>query len=92
MAATTSGTKTVTHSIAPHLPASMLTTLLATPLEALTIGQLNQLHDALKADRGRREPGRHNRIVADLAYCSADVVPPAAGAAFFSTYLPYQSR
>ncbi len=48
MAATTSGTKTVTHSIAPHLPASMLTTLLATPLEALTIGQLNQLHDALK--------------------------------------------
>ena len=48
MAATTSGTKTVTLTLAPHLAAAMLTTLLATPLENLTILQLNQIHDALK--------------------------------------------
>ncbi len=48
MAATTSGTKTVANSLAPHLPAALLTTLLATPLENLTIWQLNQIHDALK--------------------------------------------
>jgi hypothetical protein len=48
MAATTSGTKTVTQTVAPHLSASMLTTLLATPIENLTVNQLNQIHDALK--------------------------------------------
>jgi hypothetical protein len=48
MAATTSGTKTVTHALAPHLTAVLLTTLLATPLENLTIGQLGQICDALK--------------------------------------------
>jgi len=47
MAATTSGTKTVTHSLAPHLSAAMLTTLLATPIESLTVGQLDELVDAL---------------------------------------------
>jgi hypothetical protein len=39
MAATTSGTKTVTNTLAPHLPAALLTTLLATPLENLTVAQ-----------------------------------------------------
>jgi hypothetical protein len=48
MAATTSGTKTVTHSLAPHLTAAMLTAILATPIEKLTVGQLDQLCDALK--------------------------------------------
>jgi hypothetical protein len=48
MAATTSGTKTVTHALAPHLTAAILTTLLATPIESLTIAQLNALVDALK--------------------------------------------
>jgi len=48
MAATTSGTKTLTRTLAPHLTASLLTTLLATPLESLTIGQLHQIVDALK--------------------------------------------
>ena len=43
MAATTSGTKTVTHSLAPHLSAAMLTTLLATPIDSLTVGQLDEL-------------------------------------------------
>jgi hypothetical protein len=47
MAATTSGTKTVTHSIAPHLTAATLTTILATPLENLTVGQLDLITDAL---------------------------------------------
>jgi hypothetical protein len=48
MAATTSGTKTVTHSLAPHLTAAMLTTLLATPIELLTVSQLSEICDALK--------------------------------------------
>jgi hypothetical protein len=48
MAATTSGTKTVTHSLAPHLTAAMLTTLLATPIELLTVWQLSEICDALK--------------------------------------------
>jgi hypothetical protein len=48
MAATTSGTKTVTHTLAPHLSAALLTTLLATAIENLTVGQLDQLCDALK--------------------------------------------
>ena len=42
MAATTSGTKTVTHTVAPHLPATMLTTLLATPIETLTVKRIGE--------------------------------------------------
>jgi hypothetical protein len=48
MAATTSGTKTLTRTLAPHLTAAVLTTLLSTPIENLTIGQLRQIVDALK--------------------------------------------
>ena len=48
MAATTAGTKTVTHPLAPHLSTALLTTLLATPIENLTVGQLDQLCDALR--------------------------------------------
>jgi hypothetical protein len=48
MAATTAGTKTVTHTLAPHLTAALLTTLLATPIETLTVGQFEELQDALK--------------------------------------------
>jgi hypothetical protein len=48
MAATTAGTKTVTTTLAPHLSASTLTTIMATPVENLTVAQLKQLHDALK--------------------------------------------
>lgn len=47
MAASTSGTKTVTQSVAPHLSASLLTTLLGTPIESLTVAQFHQLADAL---------------------------------------------
>jgi hypothetical protein len=48
MAVVLTGTKTVTHGLAPHLPAAMLTTLLATPLENLTVGQIEQICDAIK--------------------------------------------
>jgi len=58
MAATTSGTKTVTHSLAPHLSAAMLTTLLATPIESLTVGQLDLLCDALRRLQDGETPGR----------------------------------
>lgn len=58
MAATTSGTKTVTNTLAPHLAAAMLTALLATPLENLTISQLNQIHDALKRIQDGKNPAR----------------------------------
>jgi hypothetical protein len=58
MAATTSGTKTVTHTIAPHLTAAMLTTLLATPIESLTVGQWKLLRDALKRTPDGDNPAR----------------------------------
>jgi hypothetical protein len=48
MAATATGTKTVTHTLAPHLTATLLTTRLATPIESLTVGQLDQISDALE--------------------------------------------
>lgn len=47
MAVTLTGTKSVTVSVAPHLTASVLTTLLATPVENLTVAQLDQLRDAV---------------------------------------------
>jgi hypothetical protein len=58
MAATTSGTKTVTHALAPHLTAAILTTLLATPIEGLTVGQLNALCDALRRVADGENPAR----------------------------------
>ncbi|MGA3187409.1 MAG: hypothetical protein ABSF22_09890 [Bryobacteraceae bacterium] len=57
MAATTSGTKTVTHTLAPHLTAAILTTLLATPIETLTVRQFEELQDAL-----RRIPDGENPV------------------------------
>ena len=58
MAATTSGTKTITHTIAPHLTAAILTTILATPIESLTIAQLNALIDALERISDGKNPAR----------------------------------
>jgi hypothetical protein len=58
MAATTSGTKTVTHTLAPHLTAALLTTLLATPIESLTVAQFQELRDALKRVQGGEDPAR----------------------------------
>lgn len=47
MAAQVTGGKTVTRGVAPHLSAAVLTALLATPVENLTIAQLEQLRDAV---------------------------------------------
>lgn len=47
MALTLTGTKTVSANVAPHLRASVLTGLLATPVENLTVAQLDQLRDAV---------------------------------------------
>lgn len=47
MAASVSGSKTVTQAVAPHLSASALTALLAIAVENLTVAQLNQIRDAL---------------------------------------------
>jgi hypothetical protein len=58
MAATTTGTKTVTRSLAPQLSAAMLTALMATALENLTIAQLNQIYDALKRVTDGKNPLR----------------------------------
>ena len=58
MAATTSGTKTVTHNLAPHLTGAILTTLLATPIESLTVGQLDALRDALRRCADGENPAR----------------------------------
>lgn len=57
MAASTSGTKTVTHSLAPHLSAATLTTLLATPIENLTVAQFELLEDALRRVDGGESQG-----------------------------------
>jgi hypothetical protein len=48
MAATVSGSKTVTQAPAPHLTASALTAILAIPVENLTIAQFKQLMDAFE--------------------------------------------
>lgn len=58
MAATTSGTKTVTHTVAPHLTAAILTTLLATPIENLTVAQFKELRDALRRVDDGENPAR----------------------------------
>lgn len=48
MAAAVTGSKTVLHGVAPHLPASLLTSLLAIAPENMTVTQFNQIRDALK--------------------------------------------
>lgn len=48
MAATVTGSKTCTQALAPHLSAAYLTSLLGTPIENLTVGQIRDLIDALK--------------------------------------------
>lgn len=58
MAATTSGTKTVTHTVAPHLTAAILTTLLATPIENLTVWQIDAICDALRRCTDGENPAR----------------------------------
>jgi len=52
MAATTSGTKTVSNAVAPHLSAATLTTLLGIAVESLTVAQLRQIMDAISRVKG----------------------------------------
>lgn len=54
--ATTSGTKTVTQSQAPHLSATLLTNLLAVAPQNLTVAQLGTLKDALSRVAGGGNP------------------------------------
>ncbi len=56
MAATVTGSKTVLNNISPNLSAAVLTTLLATAPENLTVGQLKQLRDALSRIPGGGTP------------------------------------
>jgi hypothetical protein len=58
MAASVSGSKTVNNSLAPHLSASTLTTLLATAPENLTIAQLRQIADAISRIAFGTDPNR----------------------------------
>ncbi|MBV8846422.1 MAG: hypothetical protein JO307_26755 [Bryobacterales bacterium] len=55
MAATVTGSKTCTQALAPHLSAAKLTTILATPIENLTIAQLGDLIDGLHRLAGGME-------------------------------------
>ena len=47
MAIAISGTKTVTKDSHPGLTAATLTTIMATPVENLTLAQLHHINDAL---------------------------------------------
>lgn len=46
--ATVSNSKTVSMSVSPALTASLLTALMAIPIEQLTVAQYKQIGDALK--------------------------------------------
>jgi len=52
MSASVSGSKTVNNAVAPHLSASTLTTLLATPVETLTVAQFKLIADVLSRTKG----------------------------------------
>ncbi len=55
-AASTSGTKTVTQSQAPHLSATLLTSLLAVAPQNFTVAQLRTLKDAISRVVGGGNP------------------------------------
>lgn len=56
MPATVSGSKTCHTTLSPELTAAVLTSLMATPPELLTIKQLNQILDATKRIAGGGNP------------------------------------
>ncbi|MBV9506500.1 MAG: hypothetical protein JO323_16010 [Acidobacteriia bacterium] len=57
MAAQVTGSKTVTKDVSPRATAALLTTLLATPVENLTIQQLQMLEDVMRKVPGGHAPG-----------------------------------
>ncbi len=48
MAVSLTGSKTVNTNVSPTLTAATLTTLLAIPLELMTVGQFKQIADAIR--------------------------------------------
>lgn len=63
MAIVFTGSKTCSVTLAPHLPASLLTTNLAIAPENMTVGQLRQLLDACARVKGG---GNENAVVGTL--------------------------
>ena len=57
MAVQVTGSKTVTRDVSPNATAAVLTALLATPVENLTITQLQMLEDAVRKVPGGHAPG-----------------------------------
>ena len=57
MAAQVTGSKTVTHDVSPNATATVLTTLLATPIENLTVSQFELLNEVLRKVPGGHAPG-----------------------------------
>ena len=58
MAAQVTGSKTVTKDASPNATAAVLTALLATPIENLTIAQFQMLADVLRKTPGGDAPGK----------------------------------
>lgn len=56
MAASVSGSKTVSVSVAPHISAATMTTLMSTPIENLTVAQFTLIAEALGKIASGREP------------------------------------
>jgi hypothetical protein len=57
MAATVTGSKTVTRDVSPAATAAVLTALLATPIENLTVKQFELLEDTLHKISQGQAPG-----------------------------------
>jgi len=57
LAAQVTGSKTVTRDVSPNATAAVLTALLATPVENLTVTQLQMLEDAVRKVPGGHAPG-----------------------------------
>jgi hypothetical protein len=57
LAAQVTSSKTVTRDVSPHATAAVLTALMATPVENLTVAQLQMLEDAVRKVPGGHAPG-----------------------------------
>ena len=57
MAVQVTGSKTVTRDVSPNATAAVLTALLATPVENLTIAQLQLLEGSVRKLPGGHAPG-----------------------------------
>jgi hypothetical protein len=57
LAVQVTGSKTVTRDISPNATAAVLTAVLATPVENLTVTQLQLLEDAIRKVPGGHAPG-----------------------------------